>query len=187
MEIFSALRNCRSVSRVGSTCLPAPQRCETTCYSVCHMYVKSCNCKPCNSAFLLWVRMACSEGDHHVSPCFPPLGLVATLFTHPWINMSTSYIFESMVWGERLVRCFSIVEAWTVSGSVSVRTIIFLSTWVARAYLFPLDTPTYIPPPLVTWWACPLLSRPALHPGEQLWMGMPKLPLWVGQVLTRTQ
>lgn len=49
MEIFSALRNCRSVSRVGSTCLPAPWRCETTCYSVCHMYVKSCNCKPCNS------------------------------------------------------------------------------------------------------------------------------------------
>ena len=38
-----------------------------------------------------------------------------------------------MVWGERLVRCFYIVEAWTVSGSVSVTAITFLSTSMARA------------------------------------------------------
>ena len=188
MESFSALGNCRSISRVGSTCLPAPRRRETMCYSVCHMYVKSCNCKPCNSAFLLWVRMACREGDHHLFPHASHLWVWLLLFLLVLESIMTSLIFLSVWFEEKGWLDVSTLSRLGLSLAVSVLqpSPSFPLQWHEH-YLFPLDAPTYIPRPLVTWWACPLLSRPVLHPGEQLWMGMPELPLWVGQVLTQTQ
>lgn len=105
-----------------------------------------------------------------VSPCFLLLGFVATLFTSAWISMTTLTFLSVWFRGERLVRCFCMVQAWTVllAPSVLEPSPSFLFLQWHEHNLFPLDTPATSH---INEQAC-LSQGQCCILGEQPWMGL---------------
>ena len=166
LEVFSALRNCKSICRIRST---APQRCEAKCCSVHQMHMNpailnhelSCSCPSENGMLGTW--------PPSISPCFLPLGFVAALFTPAWISMASltflSVRFEGKGWWDVLygpgLDC--------AAGTVSVGAISFLPLLQWHEHnLFPLDAPATSH---INEQAC-LSQGQCCILGEQPWMGL---------------
>lgn len=138
-------------------------------------------CKPGSSAFLWENSRQASWRPPAISPCFPFLGVVATLFTlieSVWVALA---FLNVLAGGERLAWCFCILKAYSMSGSVSVRAITFLTPQTAWANLSPLDTPIYIPCSVAHWMSMPASLKTSAASWESSceW-ALYELSLWVG-------